>query len=66
MTNISPQYADKVFDRYCRPPGTKKEGTGLGLSMSKELDYQQCLPMSQEQSRGRCVKCEKGICVTAF
>ncbi|MBY0245810.1 MAG: cell wall metabolism sensor histidine kinase WalK [Sphingobacteriaceae bacterium] len=34
---ISPQYKDKIFDRYFRVPGTKKEGTGLGLTISKEF-----------------------------
>ncbi|TXH22053.1 MAG: HAMP domain-containing histidine kinase, partial [Chitinophagaceae bacterium] len=34
---ISPQYIDKVFDRYFRVPGTRGEGTGLGLSISKEF-----------------------------
>ncbi len=34
---ISPQYIDKIFERYFRIPGTKKEGTGIGLSISKEF-----------------------------
>jgi len=34
---ISPQYIDKVFDRYFKIPGTKKEGTGLGLNISKQI-----------------------------
>lgn len=34
---IAPQYKDKIFDRYYRVPGTKKEGTGLGLTISKEF-----------------------------
>lgn len=34
---IAPQYKDKIFDRYFRVPGTKKEGTGLGLTISKEF-----------------------------
>ncbi len=34
---IQPQYVSKVFERYFRIPGTKKEGTGLGLSNSKEF-----------------------------
>lgn len=34
---IAPEYKEKVFDRYFRVPGTKKEGTGLGLTISKEF-----------------------------
>ncbi|MBN1822493.1 MAG: HAMP domain-containing protein [Prolixibacteraceae bacterium] len=34
---IAPQYKDKIFNRYFRIPGTKKEGVGLGLSISKEF-----------------------------
>jgi two-component system, NtrC family, sensor histidine kinase KinB len=34
---IAPQYMDRIFDRYFRIPGTKKEGTGLGLNISKEF-----------------------------
>ncbi|MEP7259408.1 MAG: ATP-binding protein [Flavitalea sp.] len=34
---IAPQYINKIFDRYFKIPGTKKEGTGLGLNISKEF-----------------------------
>lgn len=34
---ISPQYKDKIFERYFRVPGTQQEGTGLGLAISKEF-----------------------------
>ncbi len=34
---IAPQYKDKIVDRYFRIPGTQKEGTKLGLSISKEF-----------------------------
>lgn len=34
---ISPEYTGKIFDRYFRVPGTKIEGNGLGLSISKEF-----------------------------
>jgi len=34
---IPSEYLDKVFDRYFRVPGTLKEGTGLGLTISKEF-----------------------------
>ncbi|MCX8473190.1 MAG: HAMP domain-containing sensor histidine kinase, partial [Sediminibacterium sp.] len=34
---IAPQDIDKIFDRYFRSPGTKKEGTRIGLSLSKEF-----------------------------
>lgn len=34
---IAPEYKDKIFNRYFRVPGTQKEGSGLGLSISKEF-----------------------------
>jgi len=34
---ITPQYMSKIFDRYFRVPGSRKEGTGLGLNISKEF-----------------------------
>jgi signal transduction histidine kinase len=34
---IEPQYLDKIFNRYFKIPGAKKEGTGLGLNISKEF-----------------------------
>ena len=34
---IDPAYTERVFDRYFRIPGNKKEGSGLGLSISKEF-----------------------------
>jgi signal transduction histidine kinase len=34
---IADEYRDKIFNRYFRVPGTKNEGNGLGLSISKEF-----------------------------
>jgi signal transduction histidine kinase len=34
---IAPEYKERIFDRYFRVPGSRKEGTGLGLFISKEL-----------------------------
>lgn len=34
---IPSEYMNKVFERYFRVPGTLKEGTGLGLTISKEF-----------------------------
>ncbi|MBS1583847.1 MAG: HAMP domain-containing protein [Bacteroidetes bacterium] len=34
---IDPRYADRIFDRYFRVPGTPTEGSGLGLAIGKEL-----------------------------
>lgn len=34
---IPPQYVSKVFDRYFKIPGSKKGGTGLGLTISKQF-----------------------------
>ena len=36
---IAPQYQNKVFDRYFRVPGTKKEGTGLGLGLAISKEF---------------------------
>lgn len=34
---IAPEHKEKIFIRYFRVPGTKSEGNGLGLSISKEF-----------------------------
>lgn len=34
---IPSQYLSKVFDRYFKIPGTQREGTGLGLNISKQF-----------------------------
>ena len=34
---IDPRYHQSIFDRYFRVPGTKVQGSGLGLSISKDL-----------------------------
>lgn len=34
---IDQRYAERVFDRYFRIPGTNTEGTGLGLAICKEF-----------------------------
>lgn len=34
---ISPENQEKVFEKYFRVPGTEKEGTGLGLTISREF-----------------------------
>ncbi|MFN3021779.1 ATP-binding protein [Chryseobacterium sp. TY3] len=34
---IEKEYQEKIFDRYFRIPGTRKEGTGLGLTISKQF-----------------------------
>jgi signal transduction histidine kinase len=36
-TGITPEYKDRIFERYFRIPGSAKGGTGLGLSTSKEM-----------------------------
>ena len=35
--NIDPRYHQSIFDRYFRVPGTKVQGSGLGLSISKDF-----------------------------
>ena len=34
---IDPRYHQSIFDRYIRVPGTKVQGSGLGLSISKDF-----------------------------
>ena len=34
---IDPRYHNSIFDRYFRVPGTKVQGSGLGLSISKDF-----------------------------
>ena len=34
---IDPRYHESIFDRYFRVPGTKVQGSGLGLSISKDF-----------------------------
>ena len=34
---IDPRYQSSIFDRYFRVPGTKVQGSGLGLSISKDF-----------------------------
>ena len=34
---IDPRYHDSIFDHYFRVPGTKVQGSGLGLSISKDF-----------------------------
>ena len=34
---IDPRYHESIFDRYFRVPGTKIQGSGLGLSISKDF-----------------------------
>ena len=34
---IDPRYHQSIFDRYFRVPGTKVQGSGMGLSISKDF-----------------------------
>ena len=34
---IDPRYHKSIFDRYFRVPGTKVQGSGLGLSISRDF-----------------------------
>ena len=34
---IDPRYHKSIFDDYCRVPGTKVQGSGLGLSISRDF-----------------------------
>lgn len=49
---IPPNYVHKVFDRYFRVPGSITEGTGLGLTISKEFMEAQGGQISVESDLG--------------
>lgn len=34
---IDPRYHESIFERYFRVPGTKVQGSGLGLSISRDF-----------------------------
>jgi PAS domain S-box-containing protein len=36
-SGIDPRYHESIFDRYFRVPGTKVQGSGLGLSISRDF-----------------------------
>ena len=39
---IAEEHLPKIFDRYFKVPGSKKEGTGPGLAISKEFIEAMC------------------------
>ena len=51
---IDPRYHQSIFDRYFRVPGTKIQGSGLGLSISKDFveAHNAALTVESEQGKG--------------
>jgi signal transduction histidine kinase len=50
---IDPRYHESIFDRYFRVPGTKVQGSGLGLSISKDFIEAQNGTLSVESEVGK-------------
>lgn len=50
---IDPRYHQSIFDRYFRVPGTKVQGSGLGLSISKDFVEAHGGTLTVESSLGK-------------
>lgn len=51
---IDPRYHESIFDRYFRVPGTKVQGSGLGLSISRDFveAHNGTLTVESEMNKG--------------
>jgi signal transduction histidine kinase len=50
---IDPKYADKIFDKFFRVPGSNTSGTGLGLAIAKEFIAAQKGEIGLESEAGK-------------
>jgi len=50
---IAPEYRDRIFEKFFRVPGTKGEGIGLGLYISREIVRAHGGDMGVESERGK-------------
>jgi signal transduction histidine kinase len=50
---VAPEYRDRIFEKFFRVPGTKGEGIGLGLYISREIVHAHGGEMGVESEQGK-------------